>query len=913
MIAFAILDQNNPTQKTKKPSIDNVLPEFEDAIIGGIQLELVAGSAFDNENGQGLFEGYTFQLVNLYDQLGAPAKSTLGQTPTTIFNQEFLTGGFTRKDGTDITIPNRPGVPVTAIGLSGYGTSMASKWANDDALFAQVSKAEFNVYTGRTSHELVQVVTKEYPFGAKMVRTITVFRMSNGYVARVDSGWNAQTPGVYDFTFFDDAGKRQPNKFNFHPGVVKGVFNIRNIKEVQKSPFDDGFSILQPITYDADILVDNVVEGGKDMVPNTTPKFVPSTGILGYLQISPPSEPIPINSFVNLLKSEGGSIGGSINCVAKIAGSDQHMKLNRFDVSPSVDGSGNAIFVACSRGSAFLPKDGSWSMVQHKIGNGNVTPLPAQFSVPLIKEGLRPGFAGDKDQYNPIEDISPNALHRIADPANLLVTDTTAYNYGFLQNMGSQKVLFLTPSFKKGISKLLSKTPPLLADSFKLLNSNAIFPNIGNATTTFGEAVSLLKGAADGAASAEAFVKTALKDLGKDVYEIMDLQLKKDGDKFIEQAYKLAKKAAGDGLAEAVKFDLPNADYNLVNLPDKLVVAIRYETSSKAADPANPTKYPGKFDFDVNSLAADATDNWKGKLNNMAVVVSVGPMKELMTVKGNFNAQKGKDLDLGSGGDAASLPTPEIEFSKDVEPVIRILELLASLSTGDYAGALKKGLKVAMSNSGDIWEYKMEASKEIPLVRFPPGPAYEAPQTPLKLECSLQVGFNVNAALKVTSDPKQLLPTAGAFFAFRGRLMVMCFSLGAGSIYAIGEAGIRLDADTSPSVGVTLHFGFGAQIGVGLPVVATVSVTFMIGVEVAVNSNGKMAITAFMIYKGVAELLAGLVSICIMIEAHGTVIKDGPDTPANCEVEVSFAIDVSIFLVINIHFSESWSESRQIA
>ena len=699
--------------------------------------------------------------------------------------------------------------------------------------------------------------------------------------------------------------------------MVKGVFNIRNIKEVQKPPFHDGSSSLQAITYDADILVDNVVEGGKEMVANARPQLVPSTGVLGYLQISPSSKPILPSSFVNLLKSEGGSIGGSINCVAKIAGTDQHMKHNRFDVSPSVDGSGNAIFVACPRGSAFLPKDGSWSLVQHKIGNGNVTPLPAQFSVPLIKEGLRPGFDGaGNDLYNPIVDIAPNALQRIADPANLIVTDTTANNYGFLQNLGSQKVLFLTPSFKNGTSKLLSKTPPLLADSFKLLNSNAIFPNIGNATTTFGEAVSLLKGAADGAASAEAFVKTGLKDLGKDVYEILDLNLKKEGEKFIEQGYQLAKKSVGGAIDKALKFDLPNADYNLVNLPDKLVVAIRYKTSSKAKDPDNaPQQYPGKFDFDVNSLAANATDNWKGKLNNMAVVVSVGPMKELMTVKGNFNAQKGKDLDLGSNDDVgdSTLPTPEIEFSKDVEPVIRILELLASLSTGDYAGALKKGLKVAMSNSGDIWEYKMEASKEIPLVRFPPGPAYDSPQVPLKLECSLQVGFSVNAALKVTSDPSQLLPTAGAFFTFRGRLMVMCFSLGAGSIYAIGEAGIRLEADTSPMVGVTLHFGFGAQIGVGLPVVATVSVTFMIGVEVSVNSNGRIAITAFMIYKGQAELLAGLVCICIMIEAHGTIVKDGLNGPANCEVEVSFAIDVSIFLVINIHFSESWSESRQIA
>ena len=914
MVAFAILNQNNATQKIK-PSIDNVFPAFENAILGGIQLELVSGSSFENDRGQGLFEGYTFQLVNLYDQLGTQAKSTLGKTPTEIYNQEFLTGGYQPKVGPFIDLKNRPGVPVTGIGISGYGTSMASKWANDDALFAQVSKAEFNVYAGRTSHELVQVVSKEYPFGAKMVRTITIFRMSNGYVARVDSGWKAQTPGVYDFSFLDDNGVKQPNEFNFHPGIVKGVFNIRNIKEVQKPPFDDGFCNLIAITYDADILIDNVAEGGKEFIANNTVQLVPSTGVLGYVQVSPPSVPIPDDSFVALLKSEGGSIGGSINCVIKIAGTEQHMKLHRFDVSPSVDAAGNPIFVGLPRGSAFLPKDGSWSLVQHKISNGNVTPLPAQFSVPLIKEGLRPGFDGaGRDLYNPVDDISPNGLHRIADPANLIVTDTTANNYGFLQNMGSQKVLFLTPSFKKGTGKLLSKTPPLLADSFRLLNGNAIFPNIGDATTNFGQAVSIMKAAVDGAASAEAFVNTGLKDLGKDVYEILDINLKKEGEKFVEQGYELAKKTVGGVIDKALKFDLPNGDYNLVNLPGKLVIAIRYKTSSKPKDEAKKD-YPGKFDFDVNSLAADATENWKGKLNNMAVVVSVGPMKELMTVKGNFNSQKGKDLDLGSNNDGGgfSLPTPEIEFSKEVEPVIRILEILASLSTGDYAGALKKGLKVAMSNSGDIWEYKMEASKEIPLVRFPPGPAYESPQTPLKLECSLQVGFNVNAALKVTTDPKQLLPTAGAFFAFRGRLMVMCVSVGAGSVFAIGEAGIRLEADTSPKIGVLLHFGFGAQIGIGLPVVGTATVTFMVGVEVETTSAGKIAITAFMMFKGQAELLAGLVCICIMIEARGTVVKEGPDQPANCEVQVTFAIDVSIFLVINIHFSESWSESRQIA
>ena len=305
MVAFAILNQDSGMQKTK-PSIDNVLPEFEDAIIGGIQLELVAGSSFQDDNGQGLFEGYTFQLVNLYDQLGIPAKSTLGQTPTEIFNNEFLSGGYRpQTDPANDPLPhlqNRPAVPITGIGISGYGTSMVSKWANDEAVYAQVSKAEFNVYTGRTSHELVQVVSKEYPFGSKMVRTITIFRMSNGYVARVDSGWKSQSPGIYDFSFLDDKTRAKvPSPFNFHPGVVKGVFNIRNIKEVDKPPFVKGVYELKAITYDADILIDNVSEGGKDQTANGQ-AFVPSSGVLGYIQVSPAGSPIICTYFCRTLK-----------------------------------------------------------------------------------------------------------------------------------------------------------------------------------------------------------------------------------------------------------------------------------------------------------------------------------------------------------------------------------------------------------------------------------------------------------------------------------------------------------------------------------------------------------------------------------------------------------------------------------
>jgi hypothetical protein len=122
-----------------------------------------------------------------------------------------------------------------------------------------------------------------------------------------------------------------------------------------------------------------------------------------------------------------------------------------------------------------------------------------------------------------------------------------------------------------------------------------------------------------------------------------------------------------------------------------------------------------------------------------------------------------------------------------------------------------------------------------------------------------------------------------------------------------------LEADTSPKVGVTLKFGFGAQITVGLPVVGHVSILFMVGVEIYADSGAVVRITAFMLFRGEAEILGGIVSVTITIEAKGTVEKTGSNAPANCKAQVTFGLDISIFLIIDISFSESWEETRQIA
>jgi len=216
-----------------------------------------------------------------------------------------------------------------------------------------------------------------------------------------------------------------------------------------------------------------------------------------------------------------------------------------------------------------------------------------------------------------------------------------------------------------------------------------------------------------------------------------------------------------------------------------------------------------------------------------------------------------------------------------------------------------------MSNKPSSWEYKFEASKEIPVVRFPtPDFLYNDPNAPLKLEAGLKLGAYFNAALQVTTDPKQLLPTAGGYLGFYGRLSVMCVSISIATIYAIGQVNLDIGADTKLGPTLKMKFGFGAQIVVGLPVVGNVSVLFVVGVEIYIDAT-TLKITAFMLFQGHAEILGGIVSVTITIEAQGTVSRSGDRT--DLAAQVTFAIDISIFLIIDINFSTSWEESRQIA
>ena len=110
-----------------------------------------------------------------------------------IFNNEFFYDGNTGyKDR---------GVPLTRIDFCGYGASMFSQWQNPNAAIAATSQAFFDVFVGSTGHEVIQVRSLVYPWGIRVVRTITMFRVSSGDVFRFDTGWQAESDGIYDFRY----------------------------------------------------------------------------------------------------------------------------------------------------------------------------------------------------------------------------------------------------------------------------------------------------------------------------------------------------------------------------------------------------------------------------------------------------------------------------------------------------------------------------------------------------------------------------------------------------------------------------------------------------------------------------------------------------------------------------------------
>ena len=857
-LPFALVAQADFTRNNYKPATHNSRlklhkPRFEH-LRGGLQIQALAPDSALPKQRSPEFAGFTLQLDNIrWSLFGLPLPgSTLGNTVKTIFNQEFASGGKAK-------------VPLERIEFSGYGASIFSNWRDAGAAVAEVSQAQFDIIVGRAAHEVIQVRSMLYPFGVHVVRTITLMRSANGYVFRSDSGWKAESGGLYDFDYKVNLDSDPPvqvtRPYEFHAQPVKGVSNVREIRDYPEGGmFDSSFPLndptlppevlamtlsqlqqlfkqvtaktdvlpvqMQAVVFDADVHLDGVVSGGtKDAV--TGEIIVQSRKMLGYVQLSPAALLVPARVFADLLKFQHGSLGGPVDCAIDIANSKQRMRLSRVDVNPALDAAGRPIFVTAARGSLILPGDGAWSVVTQQTDTGDVKPVTEGQSVPLIK---------------------PNAEtnYRISHPADAVVATASKIHFGVLQSTGTQKLLFDVPQFSPN-QALLQSANTYFADAYKLLNSKGIFPNIANAL---------------GLTAAERSVAIVGEGLMKLAERTLDL----------------------GSLLPA------NYQYAFIDEPGILKVYAEY---------ANTAGGSGQLKLGIDSTAALA-DRWKAALSDIRVVVDLGPFDHLMWVDGNFNA---------ASGSAAKYDLPHLQFGPVLQPVIDILQILATLSGDDF----DRGMDVGMSNSADNWEYKFNCSKEIPVIKFPsPELLTLNPNPPLKLEAGLKVGFYFNQMLSIPTDLKQLVPAAGAYVDFYGRLQVQCFTLGVASVYGVGQVDLGIAADSK--AGITLHmkFGFGAEIVVGLPVVANVAVLYMVEVEVSISAS-TLRVAGLVLFRGSAEICGGLVSVCIQIEAGGAVTRDAVADATTLVAQVSFSIDVCLLWVIDIDYHDSWQETRQIA
>ena len=472
--------------------------------------------------------------------------------------------------------------------------------------------------------------------------------------------------------------------------------------------------------------------------------------------------------------------------------------------------------------------------------------LPKDGSWSVVKQQTNTGDVKpvEDGQSVPLIKQNGNSNFKIANPADVVVATASKVNFGVLQSTGTQKLLFDIPQFSPGVAKLLSDET-YFADAYKLLNSKSVFPNIANALQ----------------------LTNAEKEVG----------------------------IIGEGLMKMADRDidlgalLPSSyEYAFIDEPDILKIYAQYKSTGGAN---------GKLKLGIDSAAALA-DQWKAALSSIRVIVDLGPFKELMWIDGNFSASSGVD---------SKYDIPHLQFGPILQPVVDILQILATLTGNDF----DKGMDVGMSNSPDNWEYKFSCSKEIPVIQFPsPEELTIDPTPPLKLEAGLKVGFYFNEVLSIPTDLKQLVPACGAFVAFHGGLHVMCFSLQVASIYAVGQVDLGIAADSKAGISLRMKFGFGVELVVGLPVVANVSVLYMVEIDVGISSTA-LDVGAMMLFRGSAEILGGLVAICIQIEAGGSIHRTADET--DCIAQVTFSIDVTLLWVIDIHESDSWQESRQIA
>jgi hypothetical protein len=850
-LSLAQLTQFDSNKQTmNKRHLDFIQPKFKfnsNQLRGGIQYRISAFSPV-SPSAPPTLKGMTTQLRNILNDAG---KSVLSETVHQIFENVFNVGPS-----------NVLGVPVTHLDFSGYGASTYSDWKRPKAKYASIAQAKFDIMRGRLGHEIVQAVSMIYPYGICATRTISFYRRNNSIIYREDSGWVAQSDGLMNFDVVNETtGLNLPSQMNFHPGLFKGVYDVENIKEISKDYIEIDYPLIAGDYYKPNPLEVIPFPGGNKM---EKAKFIGVTFDSDALvEHAEGFENFKVTGkkFKGYLQIMPEGVPVPPRILDEILKRCNDSLGGNVDCEVNIANSGQRL--KANRVDITRSFEGNNTFNPVFIGTvrGSVR-LPDEGSWSMVevdKSGNVGNLSDDKNisvireglrnkNLMEMQIVNEAAEAKIAFPDALLNEDIQK-TYGILQNTETQKILFRDPFLKKNeIGKLFTTYKSCLADSFRLLDSKGPFPNLENAI-----------------------------ELAND-NAILDV---------------LPNSA---GIKKIINYTVPNNfDFDILGKEgDPFRIYVNY----KSKDSDNTV-----ISYVTDSLSGG--DKWKNEMDNLSVLVDLSIFKPLLTITGDFQSGISVKPSLEKGN------TPQLKFAKELETIYQILEFLDELSMDKPVEAIKKGLKIAMSNSSDSWEYKFKAGKEISLVRFPFDPVnYNSPTTPLKMEAFFRVGCYFNQPIVIPKTINQIKPSAGAYMELGAELRVMCVSLAAATIYAVGKAEIGLAADLNNPPSLYFKFGFGVELSVGLPVIGSVSVMYMVGIDIKINND--VMVGAFIYFRGRVEIFAGIVTITIAIEAKGSIQKIA-NGPTNCEASCTFALDISIAFVINLNFSETWKETRQIS
>lgn len=371
------------------------------------------------------------------------------------FNNDFGPGEASRR------------VPVSRIDFAGLGASSFSEWFNPNAV-AQISQVRFNAFVGRTAYEVVQVASVLYPWAVPVVRTVTMERVKEALVMRADSGWVATGPGLYLYPQPDpglppsEAPPSDWSRIETHPGVIRGVHNVRRIRETGRvvSRTIAGIEIeLIEVRFDADVDIEGVVRG---QIDGTT--RVPSLDQVGFVQRLPKGYPLVPDHLAQILVDEG-PLGGPVDCEIEVAGSGQSMHVVWADVDAAKPlGGGVVEFAAAARGSLGLPEDGAWSVVRRPAESEEYAPVDRVAGTPLIRQGSAwvPGSAVP--------------WYRFADPSDLLREASPQAEFAIMQSSDGHQFLLPRPRIQSGTTAIATTERALLADAYARSTAAGIFP-----------------------------------------------------------------------------------------------------------------------------------------------------------------------------------------------------------------------------------------------------------------------------------------------------------------------------------------------------------------------------------------------------------------------------------------------------